>query len=156
MGLISLASNCFASSLLIGIFLSCFYVAKNKKLFQDYRKSLNVEQRKVYFTIVKERSNIFYIAVVASIILSGILSHFLIKYKKDGTDNLSCFFITSTLSLTCLIYLIYPKSDRMYYHLTSDLQRDQWRKINNQFSNAKMSGLLFGGIGYFVAAATLV
>lgn len=153
MKLVSILSNCFAACLLVGMFLSSYYVAKNKTLFQGYRQSLTPNQKEKYFKIVKERSNIFYIAVLSSIVLSGILSHFLTKYKYN--DNIACFFITSTLSLTCLIYLIYPKSDYMYYHLTTDLQKTYWRNINNQFKKAKYGGLLIGAIGYFIAAAAL-
>ena len=146
-----LVTYCLVASVLIGLYLSVIAIIHNST-FKKFRQSLDNKQKDIYLNIIRERSNIFYTSIILSLIISGILAYGLFNSKISDVSKLICFFIASTLSLTSLIYLIYPKSDYMIKYLNSDEQRKHWLEINNKFINTKYLGLFLGVIGYFIVA----
>jgi hypothetical protein len=83
----------------------------------DIKKVLHNNQLKVYEKVVKERAGIY----IAGSIL-GLALAILLKPKNH------CMFITISMGVAILYYLLSPKSIWMLNHLTTREQIDFWTK----------------------------
>ena len=137
--------TCMLSTVILFWLLSGMLMNKKTPEYNNLLKSLDDEQKNKLDKIVVERTNIFKISSLVSVVMTLLV---LFKYRNKNTQNqLICLFIISYIFLMSLIYMAWPKSDYMIRHLVSQEQRDLWVKMKQNMGIKKYFGI---GIGLFV------
>ena len=137
--------TCMLSTVILFWLLSGMLMNKKTPEYNNLLKSLDDKQKNKLDKIVIERTNIFKISSLVSIVMTLLV---LFKYRNKNTQSqLICLFIISYILLMSLIYMAWPKSDYMIRHLVSQEQRDLWVKMKQNIGIKKYFGI---GIGLFV------
>ena len=113
----TIISYCLIATILVSVYLSSTIVVNKKALFSKFKNSLSPYQKEIYLKIVQERANIFVLAVNVSLILSVVLVYIFFRDGPIKPSKITCFFVASTLSISSLFYLLYPKTDYMVKYL---------------------------------------
>lgn len=121
---------CIVSFALLGSSIATMFM--HKKYIQDFDKSLDSSQKKIYKDIRKERLNIFIMSSIFAFVVGGYISL-----------NNSCLGTAVGLFLQMMIYLIWPKSKYMLDNMKKPEQSSLWLKKYKHMS-------LLGYIGTFV------
>jgi len=102
--------------------------------------NLNSEQEIIYSKIKKERLTIFLKSIFAGILVSHLLKQY-INYSDE-----KCYYISLTLLLTNLFYLLHPKSIYLLSILKSKDQIDAWLEYYKYMQWKSKIGILLSGI----------
>ena len=58
--------------------------------------------------------------------------------------------------INTIVYIVWPKSDYMIYHLTSIEQKQAWFNIYNEMKMKKIIGMILGVIAYYILGRGLL
>ena len=142
---------CFIAIILL---ISSVYLAimrQDKKIFIDFHKLLNPEQRDKYEKIVRERFMIYTVGMCLGIALG------IFYYMNNKKDNyLFCKVITIIYLIKLGFYYFFPKSPLMLYSLTTKEQTDAWADIYSEMKNRWIKSLLVGFSGYIFLTMSIL
>lgn len=110
----------------------------------------------IYESIVSERRTIYHQGLVLGLVLAVAVVHGLLRRSKKASYKAGfCLGTAITLGVSCLFYLLHPKSEYMTTHLSTPGQRDAWARISMRFRVTYICGLLLGaGAGGLIASST--
>lgn len=97
---------------------------------------LNTEQELVYSKIKRERLHIFIKSLLGGLLISYLMRKY-IKYTNE-----KCYYISFTLLLTNLFYLIHPKSIYLLSVLNNKEQIDKWLEYYRYMQFKSKFGIL--------------
>jgi len=124
---------------------SFFTMFKSRRTHNEFKKSLDKNQLKVYKKIKLERLMIWFKASVMGVLLSLLYK---MNTEPGNSASKSCVHSLIYFVTQYLVYSLHPKSDWMLLHLKDKKQTQLW--LGN-YRTMKMKwhfGLLFGIIGY--------
>jgi hypothetical protein len=143
----------------LNIFLSIAFLAAtvatlrvNPVLKSNLMKQLSKKEQNHYKSIIKHRKNIYYQGLFFGLLLSILFIYY--NKLKDKT-----VILFSALSITFVVnyfyYILYPKTDYMAKHLTTEKQRDAWLKIYKTMQFNYHFGFVLGLVGMFFVARAI-
>ena len=118
---------------------------KDEKLFTNFMNTLDEDQKKVYFKIIRERIMLYIGGMLLGLLLGFI---FLSMNKKSGMNI--CAFITIVFVTQIVFYKIYPKSTYMLYHLNDPKQVSAWTDIYTYMKKIYMLSFVLAIISYIL------
>ena len=118
---------------------------KDEKLFTNFMNTLDEDQKKIYFKIIRERTMLYIGGMLLGLLLGFI---FLSMNKKSGMNI--CAFITIVFVTQLVFYKIYPKSTYMLYHLDKKEQVSAWTDIYTYMKKIWMLSFVFAIISYIL------
>lgn len=136
-------------TLATGLFGAMLYVVFNpyhSSNVVQFINTLDTQQQNIFLQIHEERMKIFIFALVIALICGTI---YLLSVPEYGVMR-SCMFTLIVLSLTYIIYLIYPKSKYMEQYL---VRPNQKRALNSLYKNIKyrvVMGMILGAGAYLL------
>ncbi len=138
---------CLFAAGCIGSSIYCFFIRNmdNNKTKQ-LELLLNDEQIKIYYRIVEERRNIF----IASKVIGLILAYLFIKYQKLNGWCKYCIFIVIVKMITCISYMMIPKSDYFLNHIETKEQSAAWIDVYVEMKYNLLFGFVLGMLGYSI------
>tara|TARA_Y100000817_G_C16502498_1_gene387435 strand:- start:1 stop:465 length:465 start_codon:yes stop_codon:yes gene_type:complete len=108
-----------------------------------------------YKNIVAERGEIYIRGMAAGIVIA-VGTFFLLKDHKALSKKCRlCIIVAITLVVNCVFYLIYPKSDYMIPHLTTEKQRVAWLRCHKSYQISYLTGLILGCATSYLLASGL-
>lgn len=136
---------CMTASALVSsmLFIALF---SNKKLKTEFENTLDANQKEVYSDLKRERTFIFIIATIVSIIAG---------YIAYNMSRNVCYSMSVLMVFMIMIYKLWPKSDYIMNHIYSNEQSGAWMRINTNMTRMSDIGLLVG-IGVFMVAKYLL
>ena len=130
------------SALLSGSIFTTVSTTKHKK-FKRFFNLLDNKQKEIYKKIIKERLNIYLRGLIASFIVTYVLT---LNMKKS--NNRFCARIAISCITLYLYYNLHPKSDFILNHLNTIEQNKAWVEIYKHMKSRYHIGLLFGILSY--------
>ena len=118
---------------------------KDEKLFTNFMNTLNDDQKKIYFKIIRERTMLYIGGMLLGLFL-GII--YLSMNKKSGMNI--CAFITIVFVTQLVVYKVYPKSTYMLYHLDKKNQVSAWTDIYTYMKKIYMLSFGMAIISYIL------
>ena len=118
---------------------------KDDKLFSKFMNTLNDDQKKIYFKIIRERIMLYIGGMILGMVLGFI---YLFMNKRTGLNI--CAFITIVFVTQVVFYKIYPKSTYMLYHLDNPKQVSAWTDIYTYMKKIYMLSFIFAIISYIL------
>ncbi len=118
---------------------------KDEKLFTTFMNTLNKDQKKIYFKIIRERTMLYIGGMFLGLFL-GIV--YLSMNKKSGMNI--CAFITIVFVTQLVFYKVYPKSTYMLYHLDKKNQVSAWTDIYTYMKKIYMLSFGMAIISYIL------
>ena len=137
---------CYISCAFAVAFLAASLYIMLTSCNKNYPVDLTTDQEKIYQDIVKERLKIYLIASVVGAVL-GLIYVFWMRTKIQ-TVPLICTAVLIFFLTQIVVYMIYPKSDYMLNHVTSNEQAKAWLDMYNQMMKKFWIGFFIGLIGY--------
>lgn len=135
--------ECIIGSGFIGSSVYTMVNYKNKKVFKNFEKLLDNDQKKLYNKIKKERLKIYRTGLIFSIVISIIAVQFL----NISTNNKINTFVVLSSGLNYLYYTLYPKSTYILLKLNTKEQKQAWLDIYLEMKQRSIYGFLLGVIG---------
>lgn len=145
--------NCVLSFILMGGILSTMLTSKNSKTYVNFNNLLNEEQKGKMKEIVKMRLKIFLISMIIGVFTGYVLTSML---SISNEVQRLCLFLTITLVVNTISYIVWPKGDYMIYHLDSVEQKKAWFDIYNEMKLKKIVGMTLGVVAYYVLGKGLL
>ena len=118
---------------------------KDEKLFTNFMNTLDEDQKKVYFKIIREWIMLYIGGMLLGLCLGVI---YLSMNKKTGMNI--CAFITIVFVTQIVFYKIYPKSTYMLYHLNDPKQVSAWTDIYTYMKKIYMLSFVLAIISYIL------
>ena len=118
---------------------------KDEKLFTNFMNTLNKDQKKIYFKIIRERTMLYIGGMLLGLFLGVI---YLSMNKKSGLNI--CAFITIVFVTQLVVYKVYPKSTYMLYHLDNKDQVSAWTNIYTYMKKIYMLSFGMAIISYIL------
>lgn len=109
----------------------------------------------IYEAIVSERRSIYHQGLLLGLVLAVVVVHGAFGRKEKSSYKAGfCIGTAITLGVSCIFYLLHPKSAYMTAHLRTAGQRDAWARISRRFRVIYICGLLLGaGAGGLLASS---
>ena len=123
---------------------------KDQKIFLDFHKLLNQEQKQKYEKIVQERLMIYITGMML-----GISFAFYYYYYNKNDKYLICKLLCIVYLIKLSFYYFFPKSPLMLYALTTKQQTDAWADIYTEMKNRWITSLTVGFFGYVLLSYSL-
>lgn len=144
--------NCISCIVGITLLFSSIYMSlvKDETYFQRFIVLLDEEQKKTYFSIVKERLTIYILGMIIGLTL-GLMYFFNYPNHKYRI----CTFLTIVYLAKLGFYYFAPKSPLMLYSLNTKAQVDAWADIYSDMKYKWTMSLLTGFIGYILLSLSL-
>ena len=137
-----------------GLFGSMLYVMLSHGRDSNISKFvqvLNEEQTTIYYNIVRERMTIYIYGLIL-----GLLAGFTyISYVPLKSTLGICTFVIIILGILFLFYRIYPKSDYMLNHLTTQEQNVAWVNVYRDMRNRSHIGFVLGAVAFVLFGCAL-
>ena len=140
----------FSCTVASGLFASMLYLSfhpEKDDVLQAFMDTLNEKQKKLYIKIKNERSQIYFLGLVVSLLIG-----FIYLNNTRKSDTRTCVFVSMVLGITVLFYLLYPKSTYMVRHLTTQKQTDAWLQVYRFMQYNHYLGMVLGGLSYLIVA----
>ena len=118
---------------------------KDEKLFTNFMNTLDEDQKKIYFKIIRERTMLYIGGMLLGLFLGVV---YLSMNKKTGMNI--CAFITIVFVTQIVFYKVYPKSTYMLYHLDKKEQVSSWTDIYTYMKKIYMLSFLLAIISYIL------
>ena len=137
---------CLFAFAMIGLYLGSQYVKLKSNYQSKFRNQLDNRQSYIYSEIVKERLNIFLFSLLTGITIAAGTTYLWWSEPKFNTPVLSlvCYFISVSLFICYLLYMILPKSRYILNYLDNKTQVNEWLNIYKKFRNGNYIGLVLG------------
>lgn len=118
---------------------------KDEKLFTNFMNTLNKDQKKIYFKIIRERTMLY----IGGMLLGLFLGFIYLSMNKNTNMNI-CAFITIIFITQIVFYKIYPKSTYMLYHLDKQEQVSAWTDIYTYMKKIYMFSFILAIVSYIL------
>ena len=118
---------------------------KDEKLFTNFMNTLDEDQKKIYFKIIRERTMLYIGGMLLGLFLGVV---YLSMNKKTGMNI--CAFITIVFVTQVVFYKVYPKSTYMLYHLDDPKQVSAWTDIYTYMKKIYMLSFLLAIVSYIL------
>ena len=145
--------NCLLSSILMGGILATMLTSKNSTTYVNFNNLLSEDQKSKMKEIVKMRLKIFLMSMLIGVFVGYVLTSIL---SIPSEVQRLCMFITLTLVVNTISYIVWPKTDYMIYHLTSVEQKQAWFAIYNEMKLKKIVGMTLGVVAYYILGKGLL
>jgi len=130
------------------IVAAIFTCIGGKKYPEQFKDTLDPNQKEIYDQIVKDRMKIYIIATIVGAILG--LLYILLQRNKQSTMQLICIAVLIFFVTQIVIYMVYPKSAYMLDYITNNEQSRAWLKVYNEMMKQYFIGFVLGLIGYAI------
>lgn len=133
------------------MFGAMIYVTFNPYKFDVLSRFINTldsHQQQIFLQIHEERMKIFVFAVITGLICGTI---FLLFMSVHGLVR-TCSFALITLSVTYLVYMLYPKSRYMLSYLVRPNQKEAWHRVYETMWYRNFIGMLLGAGAYILVS----
>ena len=131
------------------LFVSMLYVSFNPyklDVLSQFINTLDSQQQQIFLQIHEERMKIFVLALIVGIICGLVFLLFMSEYGLVR----SCSFALITLSVTYLVYMLYPKSRYMLSYLVRPNQKEAWLRVYKTMRYRNFMGMLLGAGAYLL------
>jgi len=118
---------------------------KDEKLFTNFMNTLNKDQKKIYFKIIRERTMLY----IGGMLLGLFLGFIYLSMNKNTNMNI-CAFIAIIFITQIVFYKIYPKSTYMLYHLDKQEQVSAWTDIYTYMKKIYMFSFILAIVSYIL------
>jgi len=118
---------------------------KDEKLFTNFMNTLNKDQKKIYFKIIRERTMLY----IGGMLLGLFLGFIYLSMNKNTNMNI-CAFIAIIFITQIVFYKIYPKSTYMLYHLDKQEQLSAWTDIYTYMKKIYMFSFILAIVSYIL------
>ena len=145
--------NCLLSSILMGGILATMLTSKSSTTYVNFNNLLSEQQKSKMKEIVKMRLKIFLMSMLIGIFVGYVLTAIL---SIPSEVQRLCMFITITLVVNTISYIVWPKSDYMIYHLNSVEQKKAWFAIYNEMKLKKIVGMTLGVVAFYILGKGLL
>jgi uncharacterized protein YacL len=137
--------NCYTSGLLgIGMLGATFATMTTSEDEHDkLRNVLSDDLDKIYNKIVVERRNIYFQGLIAGLIISFILSRFMVF---SSMFHKITFSLGITILVSVVFYFLMPKSDYMLNHLKNTKENKAWLDEYNTMKTRYLYGFILGSL----------
>ncbi len=130
---------------LSSLFMS--YQNIDKKIFTNFNRLLNNDQKQKYQEIIKERINIYITGL-----LLGLTFGLIYYYSNQKENYIFCKSLIIMIFTHFGFYYFIPKSPLMLYHLTTKEQTDAWADIYSEMKKRWSISIIVGIIGYIMVS----
>ncbi len=133
------------------LFVSMLYVTFNPyklDVLTQFIHTLDSQQQQIFLQIHEERLKIFVLALIVGLICGTV---FLLFMSEHGLVR-SCSFALITLSVTYLVYMLYPKSKYMLSYLVRPNQKEAWLRVYKTMQYRSYMGMLLGASAYILVS----
>lgn len=137
--------NCYFSGIaglaLLGASISTMSVNKQQQdlLKQEFSDELD----KKYEAIIIERRNHYIFGLILGMIISFIVLN---RIKSINYYTRITLFLTITLTIAVIFYMLMPKSDYMLNHLRSMEENKKWLQVYRTMQHRYFIGLVLGAL----------
>lgn len=138
---------CMIASALFGSMLYLSLNVNKDKVYQQYLKLLDNDQKKVLKDINKERLHIYMMGLA----LGLVLGLFFLQITKKGAGR-TCGFVVIVMLTNYLFYLVYPKSKYMISYLKTPEQKQGWLNVYRTMQFNHYFGMVLGAIAYAIVS----
>lgn len=142
-------TNCAIGAAFIGATIATTLASKQDKVFQEYHKTLNPEQKEILENITNQRLSLYIQGTILGIILVTIFMLFN-PLKRMSSITGGCTFVAIVLLSQYFYYVLMPKQDWMILHLETKQQNEKWLNVYRHMSIRWHAGLLVGLLGFFL------
>ena len=138
---------CMIASALFGSMLYLTLSVTKDKVYNNYLKLLDDNQKSVLKEINQERLNIYMMGLGLGLFLGFV---FLQMTKKSM--GRSCGFVVIVMCVNYLFYLVYPKSKYMLNYLNTPKQRQGWIRVYKSMQFHHYFGMALGAVAYAIVS----
>jgi len=150
------AVSCSISAIFVIGMIYFYNMTEKSAVVNHYKSSLSSDLQKRYEKISKERLSISYQGYALGVILSLGVIFYNLKFKgsKIRTTSLICTVIATAFLTNYFYYMLYPKSDWMLNHMTSQQEVKGWLLMYREMQFNYHMGLVLGlvAMGIFAYA----
>lgn len=139
-------TRCIVGLGLLGASIATMLVSKQHRIFQEYERSLNQEQRVILNDITDMRLNIYFQGLAFGLVLATV---YLMNVKTNNWEH-ACVFLAIALGVNYLWYILSPKRNWMIPHLKTPEQLTNWTRVYRMMQYRWHLGFVLGGIGAFI------
>lgn len=139
---------CMFAAALFGSMLYVSFNPYKHDILAQFINTLDSHQQQIFLQIHEERLKIFVLALIVGIICGTI---FLLFMSEHGIVR-SCSFALITLSVTYLVYMLYPKSKYMLSYLVRPNQKQAWLRVYKTMRYRNFMGMLLGAGAYILVS----
>lgn len=139
---------CMFAAAMFGSMLYVTFNPYNSIVLTQFINTLDSHQQQIFLQIHEERMQIFVFALIIGLICGTI---FLLFMPEHGLVR-TCSFALITLSLTYLVYILYPKSRYMLSYLDRPNQKEAWHRVYKTMRYHMFMGMLFGAGAYMLVS----
>jgi len=138
---------CLLGSGFLMSMIKTMVVDDNHPTVSKYHNTLLPEQKKIYDSIVKERTQIYLHGLLLGMLLA---SGYLYMTGIQNIGSNTCVFTLIIMSTAMFYYLLAPKSNYMIDNLVNREQIDSWKAVGKMMQHKYYSGFILGIIGYLL------
>ena len=135
-------------ALAAGFFVAMLIIIMNpykQKQLAEFLLLLSPEQILTYQRIHRERLHLYIVSLVMGLLLGFIYLQYA-EHEKQVIKT--CVFIVIVMGVNYLFYMLYPKSTMMIYHLTTENQIKEYKKIQRNYQFKYYFGMTLGILSY--------
>lgn len=138
---------CLIGSALLGSNIYLMMKSKDSKIFTNFQKLLNDQQKEIHSKVKDERLNLYLQGLVIGLVLAFL---FVGMMKTKSKNNKLCVFVAIALGFNYVYYSLMPKSNYMLLHLDTPEQNAAWLEIYKEMKLRCMLGMIIGFFGYLL------
>lgn len=137
--------NCYLSAVMgIGLLTgSALTLCVNDEQQNKMKQVLSPELVRVYEDIINERRNHYIQGLVIGIIVSFLIFY---NFRINNRFFKMSGFLTITLTIAVVYYMLMPKSDYMLNHLKTEEQNKAWLQVYKTMKQRYFLGFVLGAI----------
>ncbi len=120
--------SCMLSLMFIISMIVMNNAVESSQVIQKYKDTLNVEQKRKYEEIIKERSIINYQGYALGFIFSLFIIFYNYYLKKNKLSNMSivCIIVATSFVTQYFYYILHPKKNWMLNNIHTKIEIQNW------------------------------
>jgi hypothetical protein len=139
---------CMGAAALFGSMLYVSFNPYKHDVLTQFINTLDSQQQQIFLQIHEERMKIFVLALIIGLICGTIVLLFM---SEHGIIR-SCSFTLVTLTVTYLVYILYPKSKYILNYLVRPNQKTAWLRVYKTMQYRSYMGMLLGAGAYLLVS----
>ena len=145
-------TSCSIATILIIANLYITLSANQNNATQAFYDTLTPDLKIRYKHIIQERSIIYMRGTGIGIIIAVGFAALFRDYKPLNRKCMLCIVAAITFIFNCMFYIMYPKSDYIITHLTTQTQRNAWLRCYRSYQISYITGLILGSATAYLFA----
>ncbi len=120
--------SCMLSLMFIISMIVMNNAVESSQVIQKYKDTLNIEQKRKYEEIIKERSIINYQGYALGFIFSLFIIFYNYYLKKNKLSNMSivCIIVATSFVTQYFYYILHPKKNWMLNNIHTKIEIQNW------------------------------